>query len=128
MLLLCSDSLTASLNVLRSREFAILLARVPLIQVLGSKLVKSQKRTELVTDLTLAEGISLGDPRSVLVKYETMDKPLYEIATCQTLFSARMARTALQWKPRSMFADGSRRTLDWVNWAGLCNEQREITS
>jgi len=122
MLLLCSDSLTACLSVLRSREFAVLLARVPVILVLGSKLVKGQKRAELVTDLTSAKQISLGDPSAALVKYQTMDKSLYEIATCHTVLSAKMARTALQWKPRSMFVEGSRRTLDWVKWAGLCHE------
>jgi len=116
---LCVDSLKATSEDLRSREMMILLARIPLVALVGSKLMSDMKRKEIGGRLLSSSDVSISGLRTRLVKYEMMPRGLRELLTCRTLFSSAQARTTLGWVPQTRFEDGIRKTLLWAKWTGL---------
>lgn len=116
---LCTDSVLACWNNLRSREMLMLAARIPLAVVLGSKIVRGAKRKRMEEALVLTDKPPSLNMQMRLAKYETMSRNLYENLTCRTVFSSSLAKSSLGWKPRTSFVEGSRRSLQWAKWAGL---------
>jgi nucleoside-diphosphate-sugar epimerase/predicted dehydrogenase len=110
------DSMTATKNVLCSREMMSLIARIPLVLIVGTKLVRKRRSTEA----TIASRPRIGelDPRT-MVKYQTIGKDLYEVFTCRTVFSASRARSTLGFEPATSFVEGMGKTREWITWAGL---------
>jgi len=116
---LCVDSLKACNADLRSREMMILLARIPLVTLVGSKLMGDAKRKEIGGRLLSSGDVSISDLRTRLAKYETMPSGLRELLTCRTVFSSARARATLGWVPHTRFEEGIRKTLLWAEWTGL---------
>src|SRR5208283_4290409 len=77
LLALCTDSVKACRDNIRSREALMLLARIPIVAVVGSKLVRGARRREIEESLTSTDG-SPSNMRKVLTQYETITSALYE--------------------------------------------------
>ncbi|MGO9645093.1 MAG: NAD-dependent epimerase/dehydratase family protein [Candidatus Bathyarchaeia archaeon] len=116
---LCMDSIKACSEDLRSREMMILLARIPLVVLVGSKLMGDVKKKEIGGRLHSGGDVSISDLRTRLAKYETMPSGLRELLTCRTVFSSAKARATLGWAPHTSFEEGIRKTLLWADWTGL---------
>lgn len=121
---LCTDSVKACRDNIRSREALMMLARIPIVAVVGSKLVRGARRTEIEQSLTSTNG-SLSNMRKLLTQYETISPAFYENLTCQTVFSAALAKSTLGWTPKTRFTEGIKRTLIWADWAGLVGDRAE---
>jgi nucleoside-diphosphate-sugar epimerase len=112
------DSVRATNSTLRSSEMLALIARVPMAVILGAKMIKGDRRKSLESRLASPLEIPKPDPRVVL-KYEGIDKGLWEVMTCTTLLSASKARERIGFVPRTSLEEGMRRSGDWMKWAGL---------
>jgi len=115
---LCTDSVKACRDNIRSREAMVLLAKIPLVAIVGSKLVKGAKRKRIEESLSSTSG-DLANMRKLLTKYETISSATYENLTCRAVFSSAQAKSILGWAPKTRFTDGIRRTLIWAEWVGL---------
>jgi len=122
LLSLCRDSAVAFWDNLGSREMLVLLARIPLVVVLGLKVVRGPRRKH-IEEIVSAQETPTSNLAKGLAKYETMPSSQHENLTCHTVFSSSLAKTTLGWKPRTSFAEGSRKTLIWTEWAGLGREK-----
>ena len=116
---LFADSLKAVRRDMKSREMLVLLVRIPILTLVGSKLLPSAKWRQIEEYLASTHDTPISSLETRLMKYETIGRPLYENLTCRTVFSAALAKAALGWTPRTRFAEGIRRTLVWAEWAGL---------
>jgi nucleoside-diphosphate-sugar epimerase/predicted dehydrogenase len=115
---LLKDSIVAFGGVIKSPQMLLLLSRIPLLLVVGPKLVKGKKRANI--EMRLSSAREIEKPNVAMIsKYETPSKALCELLSCQTTFSASKAKTMLGFIPRTSFQDGFERTLDWIKWAHL---------
>jgi nucleoside-diphosphate-sugar epimerase len=119
--LILRDSLIAVRDNLISSEMAIMLARIPVLYLLAFKLLRGQRRKRIENRLYLPEehpSLSVRETmREYGIKYEAIPNDFLENLLCHTTFSASVAKSALGWKPRTSFVEGSERTLEWVKWA-----------
>ena len=120
---LCTDSAKACRDNIRSREALMVLARIPIVVVVGSKLVRGARRKDIERSFASSESSS-ANMRKILTQYGTISSALYENLTCSTVFSAALAKSTLGWKPKTKFTDGIKRTLIWAEWAGLISSNR----
>ena len=116
---LCADSVKACRDNVMSREMLLLLARIPVVAVVGSKVLRSAKRKQIEEHLASTDEMPLSNLRTQLTKYDVVSGAFYENLTCHAIFSSALARTSLGWTRQTRFADGIRRTLTWAEWAGL---------
>jgi nucleoside-diphosphate-sugar epimerase/predicted dehydrogenase len=58
-------------------------------------------------------------PRKRMAKYEAMSREEHENLTCRSKFSSALAKSICGWSPRTSFAEGSRKTIEYAEWAGL---------
>lgn len=56
--------------------------------------------------------------RKILLKYEGTSKQLYNILTCQTVFSASKSRKILAFEPSTSIEEGTAKSVEWAKWAG----------
>jgi len=123
LLSLCTDSVKACRDNIGSREALMLLARIPIVAVVGSKLVRGARRREIEESLTSTDD-SPSNMRKILTQYETISSAFYENLTSHTTFSAALAKSTLGWVPKTSFTDGIRKTMIWAEWAGLIRSDR----
>jgi nucleoside-diphosphate-sugar epimerase len=116
---LSRDSATGLVEALTSREMVELLARIPLAVAVGSRIVRGAKRQEMEQSLASGEGKQISGLRKQMSKYEVMPRALYENLTCRSKFSSSLAKAICGWSPRTSFEEGSRRSIEYAEWAGL---------
>jgi predicted dehydrogenase/nucleoside-diphosphate-sugar epimerase len=112
------DSAHAARSLLRSSEMLAFLAQIPLVVAVGAKLIRGERRKRIESQLALPLELASPDPK-ILLRYETIDRPLSEVFTCKTVFSASRARNTLGFEPSTSFSEGMRKTLEWIKWAYL---------
>ena len=117
------DSMKATNNILHSNEILALIARVPIAVFLGAKIFRGERRKGIESRMISSLEIPKPDPKVVL-KYEAIDKGLWEVMTCRTLFSASKARETIGFVPRTSLEEGMRRTADWMEWAGFTKRSK----
>jgi nucleoside-diphosphate-sugar epimerase len=111
------DSLTLTVNVLKSPQFLALLAQVPIVVKVGSMIIKGKRRQNIEASVTSEMKTPRPDPR-ILYKYEGTSKQFYELLTCQTIFSASKSRKLLAFEPLTSIEEGVARSIEWAKWAG----------
>jgi nucleoside-diphosphate-sugar epimerase/predicted dehydrogenase len=119
---LCRDSASASIDALTSREMFALLARIPLVVAVGSKIVRGAKREGVEESLLSAGETQISDLRKRMAKYETMIREQHENLACRSKFSSALATAVCGWTPRTSFEQGSRKIIEYAQWAGLGSE------
>jgi nucleoside-diphosphate-sugar epimerase/predicted dehydrogenase len=111
------DSLTITVNVLKSPQFLSLLAQVPVFVKVGSMIIKGKRRRNIEASVTSEMKIPRADPR-ILLKYEGTSKQFYSLLTCQTIFSASKIRKLLAFEPSTSIDEGVAKSREWAKWAG----------
>lgn len=119
---LSRDSASAFVEALTSREMIELLARIPLAVAVGTKVVGGTKRQEIEQALASTERKKISGLRKRMSKYEAMPRAMHENFTCRSKFSSSLAKAICGWGPRTSFEEGSRKTLEYAEWAGLGGE------
>lgn len=117
-LLLLRDSYSTLREVLSSPETLGLAARIPIVLKIGQNLVKGEKRQKLQEKM-LAQARVKEPNLSILKRYETIPRGLYEVFACRSSFSSAKARSAFGFEPKVPVRDGVQLTLDWAKWARL---------
>jgi len=122
LLSILKDSLVSTVELSRSPETAALMARIPLVIMLGEMIMKGERRSRLEAEFqSLGEADSAAKLRAILgdysQKFRMMNRQLYKVATCRALFSAEKARQVLGFEP-TPFQEGISKTLEWASWDG----------
>ena len=119
---LCSDSASAFLEAITSHEMIALLSRIPLAVAFGSRLAQGARRQGIEKSLSSTEQRPISYLRKRMSKYETMTREQHENLTCRSKFSSALAKDTCGWNPRTPFAEGLTKTIEYAEWAGLGSE------
>lgn len=114
---LLKDSAVAVRDVLGSAEMLALIARIPLVLVVGSRLIKGEGRTRIESKLGSNLQASKPEPGAVL-RYE-ISRGIYEVLNSNAVFSASKAKRLLGFRPHTSLAEGMGKTSEWIKWARL---------
>lgn len=123
-LMLLRDSYSSLRDVLSSPEALGLATRIPIVLKIGQHFVKGEKRQRLQAKV-LAQARMKKPNLSILKKYESIPKGLYEVFACRSSFSSARAKSVFGFEPEVSVRDGVQLTLEWAKWARLLQVETE---